>query len=103
MAYKISITVSAYNDINEILSYISDVLKNPIAAANLLDSIEKRYNEIALNPEMFSVCNDARLQSMGYRKVVINNYILFYKVDAQTKTVYIMRVIYARRDYGNVI
>ena len=103
MAYKLLITKEANNDINEIIGYIVNILKNPIAAGNLLDDIEKSYTVISDNPSAFSLCNDSRLRNDGYRKIIVKNYIVFYKVNEEQKTVYIMRVIYGRRDYSKIV
>ena len=40
MEYKLLITKEAENDIDEIVAYIVNVLKNPIAAENILTKIE---------------------------------------------------------------
>lgn len=103
MAYKLLITKEANNDIDEIIEYIVNVLKNPIAARNFLDEIEKSYTIISDNPLTFSLCSDNRLRNDGYRKIPIKNYIVFYKVNKKANTVYIMRVIYGRRDYFKII
>ncbi|MBQ8077844.1 MAG: type II toxin-antitoxin system RelE/ParE family toxin, partial [Eubacterium sp.] len=38
-----------------------------------------------------------------YRKVIINNYIMFYRIDENKKLIYIMRFVYGRSDYINSI
>lgn len=101
--YNIKITREAYEDIDKIVSYISGVLKNPIAASNFLDELEKSYDTIAFNPEGYALCKDERLKEREYRKIVIKNYIVFYRADISENTVYIMRVIYGRRDYAKLI
>ncbi len=103
MAYKLLITKEADNDIDEIIGYIANILRNPIAAGNLLNEIEKAYTVIADNPSAFSLCNDSRFRNDGYRKTTVKNYIVFYKANTEEKTAYIMRVIYGRRDYINLI
>ena len=101
--YDLKITKEAYKDIDDIVSYISGVLKNPIAASNFLKEFEKNCETIAFNPESYAYCNDARLKETGYRKFSIKNYIVFYRVGKSENVVYIMRVVYGRRDYTNLI
>jgi plasmid stabilization system protein ParE len=103
MDYKLIVTQDAHEDIDEIIGYIVNVLKNPIAAGKLLAEIEKSYKTIIQNPETFAFCNDNRLREEGYRKIIVKNYIVFYRVDYETNTVNVMRVIYGRRDYTNLI
>lgn len=69
----------------------------------MLDDILKCYDNISLNPLMYALCNNNRLKSKEYRKAVIKNYIMFYRVDEVKQTIYIMRFIYGRRDYINLL
>lgn len=103
MEYKLLITKDAENDINEIISYIVNELKNPIAAGNVLSETEKSYKVLIAAPAAFPLCIDRRLRSGGYRKIPVKNYIIFFRVDEDRKTVYIMRVIYGRREYIKLI
>ncbi len=103
MSYKLLITNDANNDIDDIISYIINELKNPIAAENLLSKIELNFGIILANPFSFPLCKDKRLYDNGYRKITVKNYIIFYRVDKEDNIVYIMRVIYGRRNYINLI
>ena len=69
----------------------------------MLDDILKCYDNISLNPLMYALCDNDRLKSKKYRKAVIKNYIMFYRVDEEKQTIYIMRFIYGRRDYINLL
>lgn len=69
----------------------------------MLDDILKCYDNISLNPLMYALCDNNRLKSKEYRKAVIKNYIMFYRVDEVKQTIYIMRFIYGRRDYINLL
>lgn len=48
---------------------------------------------------MYEYCNDVRLKQWGYRKAIIKNYILVYRVDDKNKIVYILRIFYGRQNY----
>lgn len=52
---------------------------------------------------MYALCDNDRLKSKKYKKAVIKNYIMFYRVDEEKQTIYIMRFIYGRRDYINLL
>lgn len=52
---------------------------------------------------MYSKCGDSRLEKEGYRKAVIKNYILVYKVGEIGKTVIVLRFFYGARDYAILI
>lgn len=103
MKYDVIISAEAHNDIDNVLDYIVNSLKNPTAAKNLLGKIEESYVDLADNPFMYAHCNDSRLQNDGYRKVVINNYVLIYRVDEAENIVYVVRFFYGRQNYIELI
>ena len=103
MAYNVIVSQDAHNDIDNCIGYIVNNLKNPIAAKKLLDKIEKSYFTLSDNPHIYAFCNDERLCKDGYRKVVINNFVLIYRVDDTVKTVYVIRFFYGRQNYIEMI
>jgi plasmid stabilization system protein ParE len=105
MAYKFNLVVSedAHKDIDEIVSYIVNELQNPQAAGHFLDDVEQAYIRISDNPYLFALCSDTRLQKLGYRKVVIKNYLVLYREDEETNTVYVVRIVYGGRDYAKLL
>ena len=103
MAYKLIVSIDAHNDVEEIAAYIAYEIKNAQAASRFLDNVENSYRQIADNPFMYALCEDTRLHNMGYRKVVIKNYLVIYRVDEANKTAYVTRVIYVARDYAKLI
>ena len=103
MVYKLIVAEEAHADIEEVVAYIVHKLKNPGAAGGFLAEVEHCYRCIAENPQMYSFCSDESLQRKGYRKAVIGNYLALYRVDEAQKIVFIVRVIYASRDYVKLI
>lgn len=47
-----------------------------------------------------SACKILRLRAKGYRKAVIRNYVLIYKVDEKNRTVLLLRFFYGKQDYA---
>ena len=103
MNYKVIISEKAHNDIDDALNYIINTLCNPIAAKSLLNEIEKAYSDIAINPETYAYCSDPRLRKDGYRKFIIKNYIMIYRIDEINKIAYIVRFFYGKRNYTEFI
>lgn len=101
--YKLVVTELAHQDLDSIVSYIAVQLANPAAASDFLDDVDKCYGYLKSNPMMYSKCNDSRLEKEGYRKAVIKNYILVYKVDESAKRVSVLRFFYGARDYAKLI
>jgi plasmid stabilization system protein ParE len=101
--YKLIVTELAHQDLDNIVSYIADQLANPAAASNFLDEVDKCYGYLKNNPLMYSKCQDSRLEKEGYRKAVLKNYIIIYKVDEDAKKVSILRFFYGAQDYAKLI
>ncbi|MDA3939517.1 MAG: type II toxin-antitoxin system RelE/ParE family toxin [Spirochaetia bacterium] len=76
---------------------------NEIAAINLLDEIERSILRLKEFPFSCSYVEDINLKKKGYRKLIIKNYISFYIVDENDKKVIIMRVLYGRQNYQDII
>jgi plasmid stabilization system protein ParE len=103
MAYKLVVSDDAHRDIDEIVTYIADELQNPQAASHFLDDVEQAYLHIVNNPHLFALCSDKRLQQLGYRKVVIKNYLVLYREDEIAKIAYVVRIVYGGRDYAKLL
>ena len=103
MAYKLLKTDAFQRDLDAAIRYITVSLENKIAAASLLDAIEKSYDDLVNMPLKYEACRDPYLKELGYRKAVIRNYIMIYKVDSEAQTVYIMRLSHGRQNYEKLI
>ncbi len=103
MIYKLVVSKEAAEDIEDIVYYIVSELNNPSAAAAFLDDVEKSYHNIVEKPAMYSLCNDYRLRNGGYRKIVIKNYLILYRINEENKTAIIVRVVYGGRNYSKLI
>ena len=101
MKFKVVFSALAIQDLDEIWDYISDVLKNPIAAENTVNSILDKIDLLEDQPEIgVQLFFDDGLNS-GYRYVIYNNYLAFYRIYPDT--VYVDRVIYGKRDYMKLL
>lgn len=103
MSYKLLISKDAHDDTSGIAKYIAHELKNPQAAVSFLDDVDESYCRVVANPRLYALCNDARLERMGYRKIVIKNYLILYRIDEGNKTVYIVRIVYGGQNYSEML
>lgn len=103
MVYSIVVSKEAHKDMDDIVHYIAIELVNPAAAAGFLEDVEKNYQTVINNPSMYSLCQDAKLSREGYRKIVIKNYLIIYRIDDEIQTVFIVRIIYGGRNYAELI
>jgi len=103
MSYSINITDLAEEDILATVRYIANTLKNPVAANNLLDEIERHEKILEDTPNIYPFVNDVYLSDKGLKYVIIKNYLMFYTIDEDNKIVNIIRFLYKRRDWKNIL
>ena len=96
--YKLEFLLVAKNDMLEIVKYISDELKNPAAASKLAENFISSAEKVSDFPYSNNVYTPIKPLGLEYRRTIVDNYLMFYTVDEETKTVTIMRVLYARRN-----
>ena len=101
--YKIEVTDHAEQDLDHIIAYITEKLVAPVAASDFADAVFECYEYLEDNPHLYEQCHDARLRNEGYRRAVIKNYVLVYKVNEEKKIVTAHRFFYGRQDYVNLI
>ena len=103
MAYNLFITQNASDEIEEIVDYIDRHLDNRTAAIRFLDKVEDCYSRLKDNPKIYQLCDDQEFKEKGYRKAVINNYVMVYRINEATDTVYILHIFFGRQDYYHMI
>ena len=101
--YQIVVTQPARQDLQSALSYLTQELKNPQAARDLLDAVEKDVQSLSRMPERFPLVRDEALRREGIRFFPIKHYLLFYTVRRETNTVVIQRFLYGRRNWADLL
>ena len=101
--YKLDVSDRANNDLDRIIGYITHKLKVPMAATNFAEEVDACYDRLEDNPYIYEECRDCRLQREGYRRAVINNYIMLYKIYESKKEVIVHAFFYGGQDYINLI
>ena len=103
MNYSINITDIAEEDILATVGYINNTLKNSTAANNLLDEIERHEKILESTPNIYPFVYDEFLARKELKYVIIKNYLMFYTIDEENKIVTIIRFLYGRRDWINIL
>ena len=101
--YKLEYLPLARQDLIDIVSYISQELHNPYAAEQLAVKLTDAAEGILSFPYACPAYIPIRQLKHEYRKLLVQNYIMLYWVDDAAQTVTIARVVYARRDYENML
>ncbi len=101
--YSLRFTQKASEDLEQIYIYISDKLFADIAAERLLDKIENNIMRLRNFPYSCSYVLDELLKNKGYRKLIVDNYLVFYLVNDTEKQVVIMRILYGAQNYQDLL
>ena len=101
--YKLEYLPVARQDMIEIVRYISKDLNNPTAANRLAVALVEAADTIPKFPYANPSYTPIRPLKHEYRKLLVQNYLMFYWVDEAAKLVTVARVIYAKRDYGRLL
>ena len=96
--YSLVYLQSAKKDLIEVMRYITENLKNPTAAKNLAGKIKKALETAGIYPYSNPLYYPLNSLKYEYRKIIIDNYIVFYHVMEEEKYIIISRVIYGKRN-----
>lgn len=103
MIYSIHVTLQAERDMDDAANYIASTLLNPDAAYNLLVSANDILNSLDHNPERDRPVDDPLLFSWGVRFIIVKNYLAFYVIAEENKTVHIIRFLYKKRNWLHIL
>ena len=101
--YRVDITEPAENDLVDIVKYIASQLSAPFSALDRMDLLEEAMTGLSELPQRCPVVRDERLSQMGYSKLIVKNYAVFFSIDEKNKVVNIERILYVRRDWLRIL
>ena len=97
--YKVEITPLAYQELEDIYNYISYVLLSPQTALEQYARISKAILDLDTLPERFALVDFEPERSMGIRRIVVDNYSVFYIIIEDV--VKITNILYSASDIEN--
>jgi toxin ParE1/3/4 len=97
--YQIRLLRIAEEDFTEIISFIAD--DNPNAAEAMAVKIEKNIELLAGNPMLGRIPRDEDIKNLGYRYIIIQNYIVFYTIEE--RTILVHRILHGARNYKSLL
>lgn len=98
--YKIQLSIKAKNDIKNIVRYIKDVLLEPLIAEKYAKLIEKEIKSLGHCPQKFAVIDKGIIGIDNIRKLIIKNYIAFYRINETDRIVNVERVLYGSSNWA---
>ena len=97
MAYEVKLLNLAESDLDEICRYLSQFY--PGTPGKFLDALEKGFENISINPNMFPKYEYNR----EYRRMATGDFLVFYKTDEENNHVYIYRVLHGKRSVYTIL
>ena len=101
--YDMVISEAAEADLDGIADYISYELKEPTTALKQLARIEEAMTTLEKLPERHGIVQDKYLAAKGIRKLLVDNYLIFYTVNKSANIINIVRVLHGRRDWESIL
>jgi len=102
MKYKIIRTDTADAGIRKIILYVAQNFGNTVALEKL-DEIEKRILALGDDPYIGTEPRYLVLKRQGYKILVLEKDLGFYKIDEENKNIVIYAVVDQRQDYLNIV
>jgi len=97
--YNVELTEVAENDLMEIVRHITFQLSTPGSALDLVGKFEEALKSLSISPERCPLVADQRLSQLGYRKLIVKNFIVFFSINEKERIVDVERILYAKRDW----
>lgn len=103
MKYRILRTDKFEEQLRKVIFYIADDSGSIDIALNYLDKIETALDISEDFPD--SGCNPkySILRKQGYKVLIVERHLIFYKTDKENLTVIIYAIVDGRREYRNFI
>ena len=102
MKYTVVRTDVADEQIRKIILHINDNF-GPEVALQKLEELEESILHLGNNPNIGTIPRYHILRQQGYKVLILEKNLVFYKVDDERKRVIIYAVVDQRQDYLNII
>jgi len=101
--YKLEFLPIAKNDIDDIIYYISNNLKNVTASRKLRDLFMDSIDKISKFPYGCPIYQQVKFLKNEYRSFKVKNFLVFYTINEQDKLITIVRVLYRKMDVSKIL
>ena len=91
-------TLSAEENIKEIITYIA--LDNPTASETVAGKFEKSLSNLSIHPFIGKIPNEGDLAGMGYRFLIVQNYLIFYALKPYQQNYLIQKNMILKTAYS---
>ena len=98
--YTIKYLPTFSEQLNNILYYFVNVLKNEIAAKNFYKEVFDKIEKRSFNPTSFKVFKISKLENINWYRIYVKNFTIFYVV--RDNVMEIRRIYYSRSNFNNL-
>lgn len=99
--YKVEISRQAKLDLRDIVLYIKNILKAPSIANKYVELFKNEINNLQYFPQRFAIVDSELIKGECVRRVIVKNYIIFYRVNEKDQLVKVDRIMYSASDWIN--
>ncbi len=99
--YEIKLSIKAKDDLKSIVLYIKNNLNEPAIANKYAKIIREEIQTLEYLPQKFAIIDDSSIKDLNFRKLIIKNYIAFYRINEENKIVNVERILYGASNWIN--
>ena len=106
MAYDVIVDPRVADRVDEIVGYFADALSSPAAACNFLNGLDEAIANLESFPLSYPQALDSRLAARGYRKALVGNYVLLFRVleaGERGGTVFVTNLFHGSQDWPGLV
>lgn len=101
--YSYRFTEKAQHDLVNILQYIDSDLNNRTAAQTLGRKIFATIDLARNFPDSGKLVENEFLSDKTIRRLLVDNYTVFYKAEEKEKTFYVLRIVYGKSNLDEIL
>lgn len=99
--YDVKLSIEAEKDLQNIIIYIKDKLKEPIIAEKYAHLMKNEIESLEYNPQRYAIIDNKKIKDLKVRKLIIKNYVAFYRVNEEKNLVNVERILYGSSNWLN--
>lgn len=101
MTYEYNLFKGAQEDYEGTVNYLISVSDDFSAAQNFADEFDKQIELVCENPDLYAISRLPELDVLGYRPMLVNNYVALYFF--REDTVFVAHIFHQKQDYGRYV
>ncbi len=99
--YNLKLSIEAEKDLQNIIMYIKEELKEPYIAEKYMYLMKREIKTLEYNPRRYAIIDNKKIKDLRIRKLIIKNYIAFYRVNDEKNIVTVERILYGASNWMN--